>query len=95
MVRRGSPRDAAEVERLDVSELVGQKAAVLHVNLQKTKKKCRVLEIKERQEEEEPPGFSCRCSTLFLALLLSREKTAVQGTVKLFTETISRWRAQE
>lgn len=50
-----SPRDVCEVERLDVSEFVRQKAVVLHVNLQKTKK-CRILKIKERQEEEEPLG---------------------------------------
>lgn len=51
-----SPRDVSEVERLDVSEFVPQKAAVLHVNLKKTKSKCRFLKIKERQEEEEPWG---------------------------------------
>lgn len=49
-----SLRDVSEVERWDVSELVWQKAAVLHINLQKTEKKCRILGIKERQEEEEP-----------------------------------------
>lgn len=51
-----SSRDVSEVERLDVSEMVQQRAAILHMNLQKTKKKCRILKIKERQEEEEPRG---------------------------------------
>lgn len=60
---RVSPRDVSEVERSDVSESVRQRAAaVLHVNLQKTKKKCRLLKIKEGREEAEPRG--CQADTL-------------------------------
>lgn len=51
-----SPRDGSEVERLDVSEFVRQKAAVPHLNLRK--EKCRILKIKARQEEEEEPWGS-------------------------------------